>query len=95
MASPIRSWRALYTFLGYPEPDDVELTRTVIITVFIAAHQDQLFDSESYYVRIPLDSHRSSVPVQHSQEVMQRLRTVLPPGAMANISVEILQSPAR
>ena len=95
MASPIRSWRALYTFLGYPEPDDVELTRTVIITVFIAAHQDHIFDSESYYVRIPLDSHRSSVPVQYSREVMQRLRTILHPGAMANISVEILHLPAR
>ena len=95
MASPIRSWRALYTFLGYPEPDDVELTRTVIITVFIAAHQDLIFDSESYYVRIPLDSHLSSVPVQHFAEVMHRLRTILRPGAMASISVEVLHVPAR
>ena len=95
MASPIRSWRSLYTFLGYPEPDDVELIRTVIITDFISAHQDQLFDSESYFIRIPLDIHRSSVPVQHFQDVMQRLRTILPPGAMLNISVELLQTPAR
>ena len=36
MASPIRSWRELYTILGYPEPDDVELTRTVIITDYIS-----------------------------------------------------------
>ena len=95
MASPIRSWSALYSFLGYPVPDDAELTRAVIITFFIAPHQDPVFASESYYVRIPLDSHLSSVPVQHFAEVMHRLRTILPPGAMASISVEVLHVPAR
>ena len=95
MASPIRSWRELYTILGYPEPDDVELIRTVIITDYISADQNPLFDSESYYIRIPLDIHRSSVPVLHFQDVMQRLRTILPPGAMSNISVDLLQTSAR
>ena len=95
MASPIRSWRMLYTILGYPEPDEVELTRTVIITEYISAHQDPLFDSESYYIRIPLDMHRSFVPVLHFAEVMHRLRTILPPEAMSNISVELLQVSAR
>ena len=95
MASPIRSWRELYTILGYPEPDDVDLTRTLIITDYISAHQNPLFDSETYYIRIPLDIHRSSVPVLHFMDVMQRLRTILPPGAMSNISVDLLQTSAR
>ena len=95
MASPIRSWRELYTILGYPEPDDVDLTRTLIITDYISAHQNPLFDSESYYIRIPLDIHSSSVPVLHFMDVMQRLRTILLPGAMSNISVDLLQTSAR
>ena len=92
MASPIRSWRELYTSLGYQEPNDTESTRTLIITDFITAHQNPLFDSETYYIRIPLDIHRSAVSVPHFMEVVQRLRTILPPGAMAHISVDVLQT---
>ena len=84
MSSPIRSWSALYNFLGYPEPEDSELTRSVIITYFTAPHQDQVFASESYYVRI-----------LHFVDVMNRLRTIIPPQAMASISVEVLQVRAR
>ena len=95
MASPIRSWRELYTILGYPEPNDTEVTRTLIITDFISAHQNPLFASESYYIRIPLDIHRSAVPVPHFMDVMHRLASILPPGAMANISVDLLQTTVR
>ena len=95
MASPIRAWRELYTMLGHPEPNDSEATRTLIITDFISAHQNLLFDSETYYIRIPLDIHRSVVPVPHFMDVMQRLATMPPPGAMANISVDLLQNTAR
>ena len=95
MASPIRSWNALYNFLGYPEPDDAELTRAVIITFFTAPHQDPVFASESHYVRILLHSHLSAEPVQHFAEVMNRLRIIIPPQAMASISVDVLQVPAR
>ena len=95
MASPIRSWRELYTILGYPEPNDTEVTRTLIITDFISAHRNPLFDSETYYIRIPLDIHRSAVSVPHFMEVVQRLRTILPPGAMSNISVDLLHTSAR
>ena len=95
MPSPIRSWSALYNLLGHPEPDDAELTRAVIITFFAAPHQDPFFASESYYVRILLHSHLSAEPVQHFAEVMNRLRIILPPQAMAGISVDVLQVPAR
>ena len=95
MASPIRSWRELYTILGYPEPNDTEVTRTLIITDFISAHQNPMFAWESHYIRIPLDIHRSAVPVPHFMDVMQRLATILPPGAMANISVDLLQTTVR
>ena len=95
MASPIRSWRDLYTSLGYPEPNDTEETRTLIITDFISGHQNQLFDSEIYYLRIPLDIHRSAVSVPHFMDVMHRLATILPPSALANISVDVLQTVSR
>ena len=95
MASPIRSWSALYNLLGYPEPDDAELTRAVIITFFTAPHQDPVFASESHYVRIQLHSHLSAEPVQHFAEVLDRLRTIIPPQAIASISVDVLQVPAR
>ena len=92
MASPIRSWRELYTSLGYLEPNDTEATRTVIVTDFISAHHNPLFDSETYYIRITLNIHRSAVPVPHFMEVVQRIRTILPPGAMDHISVDVLQT---
>ena len=95
MAAPIRTWSALYNVLGYPEPDDPELTRTIIITYFIASHQDQVFASETYFVRIPLHFHRSSETVPHLMEVMSRLRTIISPQAMVSISVEVLHTPAR
>ena len=95
MASLIRSWSALYNLLGYPEPDDAELTRAVIITFFTAPHQDPVFASESHYVRIQLHSHLSAEPVQHFAEVMNRLRIIIPPQAMPSISVDVLQVPAR
>ena len=95
MPSPIRSWSALCNILGYPEPEDAELTRAVIITFFAAPHQDPVFASESYFVRILLHSHLSAEPVQHFAEVMTRLRTILHPQAMAGISVDVLQVPAR
>ena len=95
MASPIRSWRDLYTSLGYPEPNDTEVTRTLIITDFISAHQNPLFDSETYYIRIPLDIHRSAVSVPHFMDVIQRLAIMLPPSALANISVDVLQTTTR
>ena len=95
MASPIRSWSVLYNLLGHPEPDDAELTREVIITFFTAPHQDPVFASESHYVRIQLHSHLSAEPVQHFAEVMNRLRIIIPPQAMASISVDVLQVPAR
>ena len=95
MASPIRSWRDLYTSLGYPEPNDTEETRTLIITDFISGHQNPLFDSEIYHLRIPLDIHRSAVSVPHFMDVTRRLATILPPSALANISVEVLQTVPR
>ena len=95
MPSLIRSWSALYNFLGYPETEDAELTRAVIITFFTAPHQNQVFASESYYVRILLHSHLSAEQVQHFAEVMNRLRIILPPQAMAGISVDVLQVPTR
>ena len=95
MPSLIRLWSALYNFLGYPEPEDAELTRAVIITFFTAPHQNPVFASESYFVRIQLHSHLSAEPVQHFAEVMNRLRIILHPQAMAGISVDVLQVPAR
>ena len=95
MPSPIRSWSALCNFLGYPEPEDAELTRAVIITFFTAPHQNQVFASESYFVRILLHSHLSAEPVQHFAEVMNRLRSIIPQQAMASFSVDVLQVPAR
>ena len=89
MSSRIRSWSALYNFLGYPEPEDVELT------FFTAPHPNPVFASESYFVRILLHSHVSADPVQHFAEVMNRLRTILHPQSMAGISVDVLQVPAR
>ena len=95
MASPIRSWSSLYNFLGYPEPDDAELTRSVIITFFTAPHQDPVFASESHYVSIQLHSHLITESIQHFAEVLNRLRTIMPPQAMASISVDVLQVPVR
>ena len=95
MPSPIRSRSALYNFLGYPEPEDAELTRAVIITFFTAPHQDQVFASERYHVRILLHSHLSAEPVQHFAEVMNRVRIILHLQAMAGISVDVLQVTAR
>ena len=68
-SSPIRSWGALYEFLGYPEPEDPELTRAVIITFFIAPHQNPVIASENFFVRIRLHSHLSAAPVRHFGEV--------------------------
>ena len=89
--SPIRSWGALYDYLGYPEPEDPELTCAVIITTFTAPHQNPVIASENFYVSIRLHSHLSAVPVHHVGEVMERLQTILPRETMAGISVEVLQ----
>ena len=90
-SSPIRSWGALYEFLGYPEPEDPELTRAVIITFFEAPHQNLVIASENFFVRIKLHSHLSAVPVRHFGKVTNRLQTILPLQTMAGISVEVLQ----
>ena len=91
MAAPIRSWSALYSLLGYPEPEDAELTRAVITTFFVAPHQDLAFASESYYIRILLHTHLTAQPVQHFAEVMNRLCIIIPPQSMACISLDVLQ----
>ena len=90
-SSPIRSWGALYEFLGYPEPEDPELTRAVIITFFTASHQNPVIASENFFVRIRLHSHLSAAPVRHFGEVTNRLQTILLLQTMAGISVEVLQ----
>ena len=89
-SSPIRSWGALNEFLGYPEPEDPELTRAVIITFFTAPHQNPVIASENFFVRIRLHSHLSAAPVRHFGEVTNRLQTILPLQTMAGISVEVL-----
>ena len=89
--SPIRSWGALYDYLGYPEPEDPELTCAVIISTFTAPHQNLVIASENLYVCIRLHSHLFVVPVHHFGEVMNRLQTILPRETMAGISVEVLQ----
>ena len=63
--SPIRSWGALYDYLGYPEPEDPELTCAVIITTFTAPHQNPVIALNKFYVSIRLHSHLSVVPVHH------------------------------
>ena len=95
MAAAIRSWRELYTILGYPEPNDTEATLTFIITDFISEHQNPVFDSETYYFRIQLNIHRSAVSAPHFMDVRQRLAIMLPPSALANISVDVLQTSTR
>ena len=93
MAAVIRSWQELYTILGFPEPNDSEATRTFIITEFISEHP--VFDSESYYFRIQLNIHRSAVTVPHFMDVWRRLETMLPPSALAHISVDVIQTSTR
>ena len=90
-SSPIRSWGALYEFLGYPEPEDPELTGAVIITFFNAPHQNPVIASENFFVRIRLHSHLSAAPVRHFGEVTNRPQTILPPQTIGGISVEVLQ----
>ena len=89
--SPIRSWGALYESIGYPEPEDLEQTRAVILMFFTASHQNPVIATENFFVRIMLHSHLSAVPVRHFGEVLTRLQTVLPRQTMAGISVEVLQ----
>ena len=90
-ASPVRTWDRLYNQVGYRGTNDPELACAVIITALTAPNQNRLIATEDYYVNIRLHYHLSAVPVPHFAEVMQRLTTVLPPEAMAFISIEVLQ----
>ena len=90
MAAVIRSWQDLYTILGFPEPNDSEETHTFIITDFISEHP--VFVAESYYFRIQLNIHRSATRILHFMDVWRRLETILPPSALANISVDVIQT---
>ena len=90
MAAVVRSWHDLYTMLGFLKPNDSEETRTFIITDFISEHP--VFVSEAYYFRIQLNIHRSATRIPHFMDVWRRLATVLPQSALANLSVDVVQT---
>ena len=93
--SPVRSWNELCSILGYAEADESELARSVIFTNFATSHQNAIIASENFYVNINLHTYLSAVLVPHFGEVTQRLATILPREALASLSIEVLQIPAR
>ena len=93
--SPVRSWNELYRILGYAEADDPEVARAAIFTNFVSSHQNALIDTANFYVNINLDTYLSAVSIPHFGDVTHRLATILPPDAMASLSIEVLQIPAR
>ena len=93
--SSIRSWNELYRILGYAEADDPELARAAIFTNFVSSHQNALIDTDNFFVNINLHIYLSAVSIPHFGDVTHRLATILPPDAMASLSMEVLQIPAR
>ena len=81
--------------LGYAGADEPELARSVIFTNFATSHQNAIIASENCYVNINLHTYLSAVLVHHFGEVTQRLATILPREALASLSIEVLQIPAR
>ena len=93
--SLVRSWNELYKILGYAEADDPEVARAAIFTNFVSSHQNALIDTANFYVNINLHTYLSAVSIPHFGDVTHRLATILPPDAMASLSIEVLQIPAR
>ena len=93
--SCVRSWNELYRILGYAEADDPELARAAIFTNFVSSHQNAFIDTANFYVNINLHIYLSAVSIPHFGDVTHRLATILPPDAMASLSIEVLQIPAR
>ena len=93
--SSIRSWNELYRLVGYAEADDPELARAAIVTNFVSSHQNPLIHMDNFFVNINLHIYLSAVSIPHFGDVTHRLATILPPDAMASLSIEVLQIPAR
>ena len=93
--SSVRSWNELCRILGYAEADDPELARAAIFTNFVSSHQNALIDTDNFFVNINLHIYLSAVSIPHFGDVTHRLATILPPDAMASLSIEVLQIPAR
>ena len=93
--SPVRSWNELCKILGYAEADDPELARAAIFTNFVSSHQNAFIDTANFYVNINLHTYLSAVSIPNFGDVTHRLATILPREAMASLSIEVLQIPAR
>ena len=91
----VRSWSELCRMIGYAEANDPELARAAILTNFVSSHLNALMDTDNFYVNINLHIYISTVAIPHFGDVTRRLAEVLPPDAMAPLSIEVLQIPAR
>ena len=93
--SSIRSWNELYRLVGYAEADDPESARAAIVTNFVSSHQNPQIYMDNFFVNINLHIYLSAVSIHYFGDVTHRLATILPPDAMASLSIEVLQIPAR
>ena len=91
----IRSWNELYRLVGYAEADDPESARAAIVTNFVSSHQNPHNLHGYFLVNINLHIYLSAVSIPNFGDVTHRLATILQPDAMASLSIEVLQIPAR
>ena len=91
----IRSWNELYRLVGYAEADDPELARAAIVTNFVSSHQNPLIHMDNFFVNINLHIYLSAASIPRFGDVTHRRATILLPDAMASLSIEVLQLPAR